>query len=151
MKEIGASILAGERPHMVAYWSYKDEAGKEQAPKLRYYLVYNIAQCSNISEDLLNGIGYQPFCTEACQRIVADMPHCPDIRTKDPKESTAYYDVLEDYMHMPKPKAFKSETGQYSALFHQLIHSTGHHTRLDRMGWCKWQSMGISRLPRKSW
>ena len=50
------------------------------------------------------------------------------------KESMAYYDVLEDYVNMPKPKAFKSEAEQYSALFHQLLHSTGHHTRLDRMG-----------------
>ena len=131
MKTVGASILPGERAHMVAFWNYKDEAGKDQAPQLRYYFVYNVAQCSGISEDLLNVAANDPFDFEACQRIVSDMPHRPELRSK---ESMAFYDVLEDCINMPKEKAFRSKEEHYSALMHQLVHSTGHHTRLDRMG-----------------
>jgi len=131
MKEVGASILPGERPHMVAYWNYKDDTGKEQAPQLRYYLVYNVAQCSGISANLLAEHRNQRFDVESCQRIVTDMQHRPAIKSK---QQLAFYDVMEDYINMPKLSAFPSEAEHYSKLYHELMHSTGHHTRLDRMG-----------------
>jgi antirestriction protein ArdC len=59
------------------------------------------------------------------------MPNRPVIKHK---ESKAYYEPLEDFINLAKPKSFPNDAAYHSALFHQLIHSTGHHTRLDRMG-----------------
>jgi antirestriction protein ArdC len=33
---------------------------------------------------------------------------------------------------MPKKENFKSDESYYATLFHELIHSTGHHSRLNR-------------------
>jgi antirestriction protein ArdC len=35
---------------------------------------------------------------------------------------------------IPKPGQFDSEAGYYSVLFHELIHATGHQSRLARKG-----------------
>ena len=35
---------------------------------------------------------------------------------------------------MPAPNSFKSDEFYYSVLFHELTHSTGHKSRLDREG-----------------
>ena len=140
LKEIGGSIKPDEKPHMVVFWNFaekepaeveKEEKGKKKAPFLRYYTVYNIAQCAGIPADLVPLIEREHGSLPTCERIVKDMLQCPEIRHK---ESDAYYDCLEDYVNMPKMKAFESAESYYSTLFHELVHSTGHHTRLDRHG-----------------
>jgi len=143
LKENGASILAGERPHMVAFWNYNDESSVEikEAPRLSYYNVYNVAQCI-IPEERFNGVQQILWSID---EVVADMSHCPEIINK---ESTAYYDVIEDYINIPKPNFFKNGNDLTSTLFHQLIHCTGHHTRLDRRGlvqMCEYGYTGISQ------
>ena len=138
LKEIGAFIRPEEKPHLVTYWSYGDREKEPKAPEetkkpgvLRYYTVYNIAQCAGIPEELVPPVEPVNFPVLACEAIVKEMSLKPDIRHKDPE---AYYDCLDDYINMPKQKSFVSDEVYYSVLFHELAHSTGHHTRLDRMG-----------------
>ena len=140
LKEIGGSILPDEKPHLVVYWNFaekepaeveKEEKVTKKAPFLRYYTVYNIAQCANIPVDRIPVFEREPNSIPACDSVVKNMAQCPEIRHKEP---SAYYDCLEDYVNMPKQKTFVSDASYYSTLFHELVHSTGHHTRLDRMG-----------------
>ncbi len=44
----------------------------------------------------------------------------------------AFYRPLTDSVHMPEPTRFASSEEYYSTLFHELSHSTGHSSRLDR-------------------
>lgn len=44
----------------------------------------------------------------------------------------AFYASDNDKVFMPDPGAFESATGYYATLFHELGHSTGHKSRLNR-------------------
>jgi antirestriction protein ArdC len=140
LNEIGGKVKKDEKGHMVVYWNYvektaenseKDEEKEtKKSPFLRYYTVFNISQCENLPER------YLPKTREvqeilSCEQVVKNMPECPPIRHKEQK---AFYNPLEDFVNMPKKNSFKSDSSYYSTLFHELVHSTGHHTRLKRPG-----------------
>lgn len=138
VKQVGGSVNKGETGQVVIFWktAKKEEtvAGSEEkqktTPVLRYYKVFNIAQCSNIPTTLYE----QPMQQEidpltACENIITGMPGCPPIRHKEHK---AYYHIEEDYINLPKRKSFASSESYYSTLFHELVHSTGHEKRLNR-------------------
>lgn len=127
--EIGGSILPNERQHMVVFWNNKDGNEKKQG-SLGYYRVYNASQCVGLDVAALGETIPEPDPIAACERIINLMPHRPEIKHKEPD---AYYDPLADIVNMPK-KATMDKTAYYGALLHQLVHSTGHHSRLDRMG-----------------
>jgi len=139
-KELGAKIKDGEKANMVVFWKQieKNEVEKEEAQTdekklmLRYYSVFNIAQCENIPERFLTPPPreertFTPI--QACEEIMQNMPDLPDIRHKQNK---AFYNPLEDFINMPKQKAFESDEAYYATLFHELVHSTGHYSRLNR-------------------
>ncbi len=140
VKDIGGKIKKGEKGHMIVYWSQVDnkkdedteqaDENKEEKKKsiLRYYYVFNIAQCENIPDK------YLPTVREtkelpSCESIVTGMPNCPPIRHK---ENSAFYNFKEDFVNMPKKRSFKKDESYYSTLFHELVHSTGHESRLKR-------------------
>ena len=137
--DVGGSVKKGEKGHVVVYWSQLDnkqevtepvEENKEKKKKsiLRYYYVFNVSQCDKIPEK------YLPTAREtkelpSCESIVSAMQHCPPIRHKEQK---AFYNPKEDYVNMPKKRSFKNDESYYSTLFHELVHSTGHESRLKR-------------------
>lgn len=48
-------------------------------------------------------------------------------------EQRAYYQPSTDRINMPTHGSFKDSKGYYSTLLHELVHWTGHKTRLDRL------------------
>ena len=61
--------------------------------------------------------------------IVANMPQVPIIKHG---MARAYYSPLEDYVGMPDRERFDSEPGYFATIFHELVHATGHKSRLKR-------------------
>ena len=143
LEAIGGSIKPNERQNMIVFWNnQKGEPGDEKkTSSLLYYLVYNIAQCVGILGESVPEVFRETDPIKACEGIVANMQNGPSIRNK---EAGAYYDPLDDYINVPKLKSFANPVCYYSALFHQLAHSTGHHTRLDRMGLVQMSEYGCS-------
>jgi antirestriction protein ArdC len=136
LKAIGGSVQKGERGHVVVFWKriQKEHVSEGDTQKytslLRYYKVFNIAQCSNIPEHLLPStevLPYSPIST--CDEIIERMPLCPVIKHSKQK---AFYNPKEDYINMPKQGSFTDVESYYGTIFHELIHSTGHKTRLNR-------------------
>jgi antirestriction protein ArdC len=140
VKSLGGLIRAGEKSHLVIFWKWVedeknadfiDEQGKKLRPLLRYYLVFNVAQCSNLPEDFL------PIAIptskndpiKACEEVIDLMPHAPEIRHRGDE---AYYHPFFDFINMPFRERFINSETYYATLFHELIHSTGHQTRLNR-------------------
>lgn len=141
LQDIGASVKKDEKGHQVIYWNYPQKQEQAEAevteevpePKktgtLKYYTVFNVAQCENVPEDLFETARI-PVDTPSCVHILENMPdNVPLVRHK---ENKAYYNPLEDFINMPKQKSFKTDDGYFSTLFHELVHSTGHHSRLSR-------------------
>jgi len=75
-----------------------------------------------------NTLAFNPIAE--CEFVIASMPNCPTIDNNG--GNSAYYRPSTDTISMPKKSQFKSEAGYYLTLFHELGHSTGHFTRLDR-------------------
>lgn len=67
---------------------------------------------------------------QACETIVSNYKDKPEIVNKD--NSVAYYSPLQDIVNMPEQKYMKTNEAYYSTLFHELVHSTLHETRLNR-------------------
>jgi len=136
-KEMGAMIRKGEKPFPIVFWKWPeakpDENGKKPVEKvrpiLRYYQVWNIEQCEDIPEHLLPPPEMPNDPIEVCENIVLMMPKCPPITHVGKK---AYYKPEEDVINIPKIKAFDSSEDYYATLFHELVHSTGHASRLHR-------------------
>ena len=137
--DLGGRVKQGEKGHMVVYWNQVDakedeteqQAGSTEQKKksiLRYYYVFNIAQCENIPDKYLPK-ERETHELPSCESIVSAMPHCPPIRHK---ENSAFYNFKEDFVNMPKKRSFKNDESYYSTLFHELVHSTGHESRLKR-------------------
>jgi len=131
----GGSVKKGEHGTMIVFWkTYDKNAPKDDDPDatdkrwvLRYYKVFNVEQCEGIETPDIEKNEFNPI--EACENIVNNMPNKPDIKHV---ENQAYYAPDRDFVNMPKQENFVENTGYYSTLFHELSHSTGHKSRLDR-------------------
>ena len=66
---------------------------------------------------------------QAAQSIVENYPNAPEIKHGG---NRAYYSPPADYVQMPNASNFDSANDYYRTLFHELIHSTGHPSRLNR-------------------
>lgn len=118
-RHLGGSVKRGEHGLPVVYWQPRDE---EARPVLRTYTVFNVDQCT--------GIG-APDAPEpsSLDQIVDDMPNPPRIIHGSDRAS---YQPRSDTIRLPGPATFDAREAYYATLFHELVHSTGHATRLNR-------------------
>jgi antirestriction protein ArdC len=138
LKKIGGSVNQGEHGYIVIFWKnvkkQPEELGKDGHPKtvpmLRYYKVFNVEQCRDISKDLIPElVKHEIDPILECEAIINTMPDSPLLIFTGKQ---AYYDVSKDHVVLPKLKSFKTGESYYSTLFHELVHSTGHEKRLGR-------------------
>ncbi len=139
IKSIGGSVRKGEKGNLIIFWKpivkTKKENGTDKPELsfvLRYYTVFNVAQCEGISPNLIEITAELPFSPISyCEQIIEEFEHCPQIIFETQQ---AFYEPVSDYINMPKFETFITNEDFYSVLFHELIHSTGHRTRLAREG-----------------
>lgn len=137
LKKIGGSIHKGEFGHVVVFWKLlekKRDAEEEPQKKalLRYHKVFNVAQCYNLPSGLLERVDEADQTKdpiESCEDIISLMPQRPTISHNGDK---AYYDPRQDYVNVPDLQCFVDAESYYNVLFHELVHSTGHISRLHR-------------------
>ena len=140
------------------FWKWLESEDKatgkpQRIPLLRYYSVFNVAQCEDIPADKIPALGqsrreHSPL--ETAERIVAAMPKRPEIRHGLDR---AFYSPSGDFVGMPSPEQFKTAADYYSVAFHELTHSTGHESRLNRKGVSgsegEWSSFGSTPYARE--
>jgi antirestriction protein ArdC len=145
MSELGGVAKPNEKPQLVVYWNWqesksnlnKEESNEEggarkKVPFLRYYTVFNVAQCDGIPEALVpRATVRNDSPIPACEAIVSGMPKRPEILHK---ELRAFYNPVVDVVNLPRRPYFRSDESYYATLFHELVHSTGHPSRLNRKG-----------------
>lgn len=133
-KAKGGHVLKGEKGCPVIFWKWLDVEDREtkesqRVPLLRYYTVFNVAQTDGIEAPALDLPEREHSPIEAAEQIVNQMQHAPEIRHG---HNGASYGPLDDVVRMPRPEVFDNGERYYSTLFHELTHSTGHSSRLDR-------------------
>jgi antirestriction protein ArdC len=133
VQNLGGRIKKGEKAHLVVYWLWPDQPSEpdnlpKKPPTLRYYFVFNVSQCISLPERSAP-LPLPQQGVSLCKKILEGMPLPPEIRHLEP---IAYYDQYFDIVNMPKLETFIDEAGYFATLFHELIHSTGHPSRLNR-------------------
>lgn len=133
VKGKGGRIKKGEKGFPVVFWKWieipdsESELEKKRVPFLRYYNVFNLQQTEGIDIPKFQTKSFDPILGAA--KVIHQMPKAPVI---EHKENRAYYRPIDDVVNMPKANLFQSNEEYYSTLFHELAHSTGHKSRLNR-------------------
>lgn len=138
---LGGKVRKGEKACPVVFWMLfepEDEKAPKDDPKsrrhamLRYYHVFNVAQCDGIPEKKVPTVKLperEVSPIETAESLVEGMPMPPNIVNG---RSMASYTTVTDVVSMPNQEWFKSDEEYYATLFHELAHSTGHQSRLSR-------------------
>ncbi len=128
----GGLLKPGQNPALVVYygWFKPKPTIKDTDPKsrsvLQYFNVFNLDQFEGIEMPAPQAqIEFDPIVE--CEGIIARMPKRPKTLRGGPA-----YDVVQDRVLIPDPVEFESAEEYYHTLFHELIHSTGHESRVDR-------------------
>jgi antirestriction protein ArdC len=138
-RDRGGYVRKGEKSTMVFFWDFSyrvevedpdtHEIKTKRIPLLKIYSVFNVEQCDGLNLPVLPVVGAAERVerAEAIAQGYADGPrvtHAPGAR--------ACYAPVIDSVFMPPVNTFESSEGYYSTLFHELGHSTGHTSRLNR-------------------
>ena len=138
-KQVGAKIKKGATSHEVVFFktlfkTQLDEKGEEQEikiPLMKTYRVFNADQVENWEGNWLTEGEEQTQewkDVELADLIVensgAEIDHI--------NQNQAFYMPSLDKIVMPKKEQFTDDSGYYGTMFHELVHWTGHSSRLDR-------------------
>jgi antirestriction protein ArdC len=154
---LNGQVRKGEQSTMVVFWSisYKDkETGKwypnesavrkaglnpndlDKAFSLKTYNVFNVDQCDGIeaiNENIeVEDTEFTPI--EKAEKVVGNYISSNNRLTLGWGGDSAYYSPSQDHVQMPKKNTFVDADSYYKVLFHELGHSTGHESRLNRSG-----------------
>lgn len=161
IKEQGGKIKKGSKAEMVVYFNlyYKDEqdntlsreqaiAARQQGREvqvlkfIKYYNVFNIENIEGIEFEIPQVTLRDNDQINACEQIIAEMLNAPDFTLIDADQP--FYSPVKDVVNMPSIKQFESSQAYYATCFHELAHSTGHASRLNREGITNPQQFGSS-------
>src|SRR5512132_1269624 len=150
-KDRGACVRRGSHAMTIVKWTHsrrrvRDEqaaqaraAGQrverdEHGPyvrqiAVRHYVVFNAEQIDGVEElaPAPRDPTWQPGAQAAA--ITAGYQHAPIIAEGG---SRAFYQPTTDHVQIPDRGRFASATDWHATLVHELAHSTGHRSRLDR-------------------
>jgi len=141
VREHKESVKKGSRASMVIFFrryevEARDKDGNLEIDKetgepkkdlrfaLRYYNVFNLDQTTIPLPNYSNGKQLKE-----CEDILQNLKNFPPIEEGG---SVATYNPTLDALSIPSKREFKDREKYYSSIFHELVHATGHETRLNR-------------------
>lgn len=138
--EAGGHVKKGEKSSLVCFWKWIEQEDEEtgetkEIPFLRYYSVFHIDQCEGITAKYTTETAF-PDCAstvETAQDIITDYLGREGVKLTHNEGDRAFYRPSSDDIVIPLRKQFVSTAEYYSTVFHELTHSTGHPSRLNRL------------------
>lgn len=102
---------------------------------LRYYQVFSIKDDTNLEvkkhKELVQTFDTAPI--EEIDRIINDYAERSGVKfVTDNGHDRAFYSPTDQTIHLPSIEQFKNVALYYSTKFHEMIHSTGHKSLLNR-------------------
>ncbi|WP_421977151.1 ArdC family protein [Roseivirga seohaensis] len=98
-------------------------------PFLRYYKAYNASDIEGIDTSYDVPVIKAVEAIKSAELIVNGMPNRPPINHGG---DSAHYQPSTDKVQMPHMADFDKEQEYYGTLFHELVHSTAHKSRIGR-------------------
>ncbi len=145
-RKLGACVRKGEKGSPIWFWKFWTPGEKSRRPAetdtrdergipiLRRYHVFNVEQIDGLGDhvpELPSDERTEWQRIDAAEAIVQAMPQRPKIEHAG--RAAVYYPTT-DLVRMPERDRFEDGESYFSTLYHELSHSTGHPSRLDRKG-----------------
>ena len=138
-RSIGANVKKGAKSIQIVYWKAFSKENIDEVQvinKVRLHpfihFVFNIDEIENIDPAYLafKDAEEKPIYTiDNCEQMLLSLNNLAEIRHGGDR---AFYAPSLDLIQVPNLNQFSSSEKYYSTLFHEIIHSTGHKSRLDR-------------------
>lgn len=138
--EKGAHVRKGERGAMVVYADRftKTETGEDgqeaerEIAFMKAYTVFNVEQIEGLSAEL-----YEPPAPIDDSRTPVLIEEAEAFFAKTGAHirhggNRAFYAVASDHIQLPPPQAFRDAQSYTATKAHELVHWTGHSSRMDR-------------------
>jgi antirestriction protein ArdC len=138
------TVRKGEHGTPIVFYKQLSEHAKnddegtgedERAPfVLCHYTVFNVEQCDGLTLPEIEQPTSAPEidADETCEAILDGWENRPALYLTSETELRAYYRPGTDSVHIPARSRFVDAPHYYSTIFHELVHSTGHESRLNR-------------------
>ena len=124
-----------------------DEDGeyvKDTIKYIRGFTLFNVEQCEGLADKFTTGNPKHEDSPEWNSHEEVDaLLNKIKVLVRHDSSQAAYY-PKDDVIRMPKKNAFRTDSCYYSTLLHELIHWTGHQSRLNRPGIAKPYSVNKS-------
>ena len=148
IKEAGGQVRKGERGTTVLVYKPPRRADGTEAtpgevaedkpknpdterttrPMWRRYTVFNVEQADGLK--LSDRIGATPEWE--AQQNVERVIRAVGVRIREVNGDRAYYNMHRDEIVLPERSQFKNAEGYYQTALHEVGHSTGHESRMNR-------------------
>ena len=143
IQELNGKVKKGSKSHIVVFYSpikpkkeNEDETEQEKQDKPKFVLKYYRVFSLNDVEGIKSKIQMHDDNSEIpnCQTVMNDYIVREGITLKcNGTSSEAFYSPLDDAITLPNIKQFDNSNHYYATAFHEMGHSTGHKSRLDRL------------------
>ena len=143
--DLKGKIKKGAKKLPVVYWNFlksepsntdeEDEsemAGNKKTKVIfKYYSVFHQKDIEGIDFPEVAEYSHEVDEESVAHRLVNGYKEVVPIKEFS-GSSRAYYSCSTDSITVPALSQFKSKAEYYSTLFHEMVHSTGHESRLNR-------------------
>ena len=141
ISELKGKVRKGERAKKVFFFTYvektlesepdSENAATIKSPRWKYFNVFNLDQTEGIADsDHAANLSEDDFMSNlSVDGLIAATKAV--INHSDRK--AAFYNPNDDFIHLPYQRHFHSVDGYYATLLHELVHWTGHQSRLHRL------------------
>lgn len=145
-ESISLFIKKGEKGTPIIYWNWiaDKEDPTKKIPFARYFTVFNVSQFKDWEKVIIQDTVKEELnilsTIEKGEFVKDNYKNSPKIDSVD--AGKACYIPAKDQIIMPPLNRFEKSEEYYSTLFHEMIHSTGHESRLNRKGITKTSGFG---------
>lgn len=147
-KRLGGNVLKGSKGTTIIFWKLlrknvgvspgttTDDDDDETTisrvvPLLRHYTVFNIEQTEGTKLPAFEPeVVDKVEAIDEAEAVIQGYPNPPTINDKG--GDRAFYRPSTDTVSLPARSSFNDSAAFYETAFHELGHSTGHETRLNR-------------------
>ncbi len=149
VNKLGGHVNKGEKAQIVEYWQWEKEVENPETgekekvplehPKVYRAAVFNADQCTGLPKLKRQAQEWTPV--ERAENIIA----ANGVPVTHNTDGSAFYSPGGDFICLPPRESFATVDAYYSTLLHEVGHSTGHPTRLNREFGGQFGSEGYAR------
>lgn len=149
VNKLGGHVNKGEKAQIVEYWQWENEVENPETgekekvplehPKVYRAAVFNADQCTGLPKLRRQAQKWSPV--ERAENIIA----ANGVPVTHNTDGSAFYSPGGDFICLPPRESFATVDAYYSTLLHEVGHSTGHPTRLNREFGGQFGSEGYAR------